>query len=581
MKKPLIFFSFILLQPPTCVLALLRTTRLTCSLLIFHIMDRQALLEQKRQRLLELKSRRSTLALLPIPSRPTLKVAEKVDFSVQVGPIFSDHGDLNINTIAQGNRKSHDTDHATLPEKDLIQRFDKGVQTNFEDLLLPPQADEQKPEPETAVPTPEPTNVSPEVALLTELSKSNFSLSKIRLGLVEENSHLDIESTLHETRLIDSISRPATSTDITSLHPQLVLVSYGAAVTPQLLQISYLKGLVVVYNRGAEPMVPEFFLQCTSPVTVACFDQENPFRVYAGMENGRLAMWDLSGVKPTELFIPPTLQTSTVASMGNKLAHKLIHHTRRILRTLQFEGSIVTFSGDGVINAWSPNLLAEPRVDSVRLGSDRPKDQFNVSDALILSRPLLDMPNFGASGSKFLDHTVVASKSGMLCVLQADLSKSITRWEKKTEAPIVCLKELYVTSTTSLIISSHIDWTLRLWSPEDGELYHLIPVAVLVTRIAVRPTFDGQFVTAGISLPNGCPCLQVWNLSARASTPLSALKIDTASLISHLAFNAEGNELLASFSDGVVRIWEVNETRLGQVLKDVKTSGLNRGLVVV
>ena len=91
-------------------------------------MDRKEILEKKRQRLLELRKRREEISLLNVdrllpPVVP--EISTKIDFAVQVDliPQVSDHSSERIRT-----------EPVQVESNGHVHKFDKAVQTHFEDL---------------------------------------------------------------------------------------------------------------------------------------------------------------------------------------------------------------------------------------------------------------------------------------------------------------------------------------------------------------------------------------------------------------------------------------------------------------
>lgn len=570
-------------------------------------MDRQALLEQKRQRLQELKQRRSELQKSSgAPLVPSPPVLVKVDFAVQVDLPARNA----IETIVQS---SGDAREGRLD----VQRFDKGVQTSFEELSggedSPAEAildDEIHEENERTAPeTVEPTRQDMvEDALEEQLARSvvAFKFSNLRLGVkdpgtVEVNTKEPFNVVSELTGFLD---RPITSISTIAKFPELILVAYGnrnaEKIDTKSDTLTGSAGLAIIFNRNAEPMVPEFFLQCTSTIAVIEFSTVDPFKIVAGLENGRVVVWNLTDVKPTQIAILPNLQTTTLAASTEASKQRYIHHTSRIVRIIQldanqFSSGIISVSSEGIINLWSPNFLAFPKFDTVRLSGDsgRLKDQLSLTDAVVLLSPMRFSDEVQMARSpelRFLNQTIVGSKNGHVYRLSHIKDKNYTAMSYPATGDSILLlvtqsvtsmAELQVSSTVSVIISGHTDWHLRIWDLTKPEPVAVIPTATVVTEIYVRPGYPFHIVTLGsVNPPKLGPCIQFWDLKVRLMSPVSTFSlIDKACQATTACFSPDGAELIVAFADGDVRIWEIEETRFETIASLKSNFSIDEGIL--
>lgn len=566
-------------------------------------MDRQALLEQKRQRLQELKQRRSELQKSSTVSQvPSLPVLVKVDFAVQVDPPA-------VNTL----QTAPTSDIRPNEHRSDVKRFDKAVQTEFEEdsdieeIPSPPSTKENIKEENELDPV-ETTGLTPqelvEEALEDQLeqSKLGFSFSNLRLGVkdpgtVQEDTKEPFNVANGLTHFLD---RPITHISTVIQFPELILVGYGRSKEKKLDDISGSAGLAVIFNRNAFPMVPEFFLQCTSPITAIDFNTTDPFKIVAGLENGRVVMWDLTEVNPTQIAVLPTLQTTTLAASTNTSNHRYIHHTSPIVRIHQLDAnsqlssSIVSVSSEGILNLWSPNFLAFPKVDSVRLSgeSERLKDQFSLTDSLFLLSHVrfTDEVHLAKSPEmRFLNQALVSSKNGYIYRLSSNKDKNCIASEYSViedQSPQVSLSvtsmaELPVTSTISIIVSGHNDWQLRVWDLAKKEPIASIPTATVVTKIVARPGHPFHIITLGsVNPPKIGPCIQFWDLQARLMSPVSTFSIiDKTCQATTACFTPDGSHVMVAFADGDINIWEIEESRLDAITSITANVSIDEGIV--
>lgn len=562
-------------------------------------MDRQALLEQKRQRLQELKQRRADFhALGPELAILTPPTSVKVDFAVQV--------DLPIDETTRNVPQQQSV--GVLQARDDVHRFDKAIQTDFEEI-----SDSDKPA-EVAlqevaplqIDQPQPPAITKEEtienALTEQLVKSNiaFHFSDLRLGIKDVAS---VESHTKEpfntvTGLTGFLNRPITLIDTCAKFPDLVLVGYGRADVPKRTHsITESSGLAIIFNRKSDPFVPEFFLQCTSPITSLQFSQADPFKIVGGLENGRVVIWDLTNVDPTQIAVLPTLQTTTLASAGEKSKQHYIRHTTPIVSIQQLDvgnqlsSGIVSVSTEGILNLWSPNFLAFPRLDSVKLFSEsfRSKDSMAVSDSLMLVNSVRDIDENHSSRSpelRFLSQMVVSSKNGSIYRLCNNSEKHyIASSLSGTSAvpgfhSITSIGELQVSPTSSAIISAHTDWQLRIWDFTKPEPIATIPTPTVVTSIHIRPGHPHQFVSLGnVNPPKVGPCIHFWDLGVKLMSPVATITVpENSSVQTAASFSSDGSQLMVAFANGDLKIWEIDEVRIQSQTSTASNVSIDDGL---
>lgn len=586
--------------PPTGPIYALRLFIPCIYFLTTPSMDRQALLEQKRQRLQELKQRRSELASLAasLPLKPPVPV--KVDFAVQV--------DLPVH-------------HAALPTQVLpvevqthvseVVRFSKGVQTNFEDLPDPKEPESPDPaQPDTNIEEPQAVEARKpqqilEETLQEELNKAEvgFRFSDLRLGVKDPASveHNEKEPFNSVPGLHGFLDRPISSVCTCAKFPNILLVAYGKSPTARRSdKITDSAGLAIVFNRDSDPMVPEFFLQCTGAITTIQFSNADPFKILAGLENGRIVIWDLTDIKPSQISVLPTLQTSTLMSLGETSRQKYLHHTSPIVQIQQLDLASLLSSGfvsvcaGGLLNLWSPNFLAFPKIDSVSLcgQSYKLRDQVTASDALLLSNPVRTIDEKHSVRSpelRFLNQIMISSKNGKIYRLSNNAEKGLiahTYSDVVDDASVVflsisCLAELRASATTSIIVSAHNDWQLRLWDLATSSPIASIPTSTVVTHIITRPGHPFQIITLGsVTPPKMRPSIQFWDLEAKLLGPVYTFPTqDLLSRATNATFTPDGGHLMVAFANGEVSIWEIEETRLQTQATLAANSNIDEGIL--
>lgn len=563
-----------------------------------QLSDIQATLEKKRQRLLELKQRRKDLG--PVVNTAALEEKQppkKVDFAVQV--------DLPIHETFQ-------LPSAPQPSNGSVLHFDKAVQTHFEDYdEESPKEKEENPEemapvkPEVQIAEPSPQEiVQNSLEDQLTLSSLNIKFSNLRLGIKDQIGAVETKAPFNSIDgLTGFLDRPVVCLDTSPMFPELLLVGYSkpsvtkVRAAPQ-AHLTSSAGLIIIYNRNMTPMVPEFFLQCTCGITTAQFDKTDLFRILAGLENGRVVMWDLTRVKPTQIAVLPTLQTTTIASITEKSQHRYIHHTAPIVLIEQLDSdnssSLVSVSADGVINTWSPNLLAFPKLDSVRIlgktGRLTMKDQIRVSCVLSLRHAQKTAENdnsLHAPEYRFLNNTVLGSPSGAIYKLLNNKDKSfLVRNIEKDDTPqiasVSAMAELAV-GTSSLIVSAYLDWHIRLWDDSASSPILSIPTSTLVTGIYIRPQHALQMVTVGcVSPPDVGARIDFWDLLARSMSPVSSIPLQVDGKVSIAAsFSEDGSQLIIGFGNGDISIWEIDEIKLQAQIESSTNSSIDEGILPI
>lgn len=578
-------------------------------------MDRKEILERKRQRLEELRKRREEINLLSARlGLPHLspEVFTKVDFAVQVD--FPDQPRSILTEVAT----------LLLPKiiNEHVQRFDKGIQTYNEESTSPT--------PDVKVPTPiseSEATISPidesqvqdesqdqddpekiKDIILSELSAMvpGFRFSDLRMGLkavteakVEAKDPFNAASGLS-----GFLTRPISCIDVCSKFPELLLVAYKADGSRPKRSLAYLGtllsvGLAIIFNASAEPFVPEFFLQCTSEITIIQFDKSNPYRIIGGLKNGRIAIWDLSHVEPSKLAVFPTLQTTTLASIVEKSKKIYIHHSAPIVSILQLSHSghdstiIVSISSDGVVNTWSPNFLAFPKLDSIKIssGNKRLKNGFSVNTALLVHHSQFFAGNDRLDQDpeyRFLNQLIVGSKSGVLQRLSNNKKKgnvsSIFSFVDDHIGvgihSVSAIAEMPYSSTKSLLVSSHYDWKLRIWDLQNTSLVVAIPTSTIVTGIYPRPNNPHQIMTIGcVRPPDIGACIDFWDFLIKSMGPISGVILSKKNVQSLAAkFDSEGNRFIVSFDDGDIDFWDIEDSKLHSHIELSRKSGVDEAL---
>lgn len=545
--------------------------------------DRKALLEKKRQRLQELKQRRTELPLVTqlnvALDPPVAPMGEKIDFAVQVGPPQHETIDKHKPVVVKQETFQPDTTR----KLDKIVQTDSTRHTSPKEELSPaePKAlDVEK----VALPSSE-DQIENALRDMMKHLLTGLKFSDLRLGIKRSIKHAQEDTVPLNVSVAISgfLQRPIIELVTSPEYPTLIVCVYGKPIATPLARrnlLTALAGLAVIFNRDGDSLIPEFFLQCISPITTLRFDESNHFHLVAGCENGRLVMWDLSNVKPTQIALLPTLQTSTVASHHESQQQGAILHVSPIvfLGHINPESSrdlaILSICADGLVNVWSPNLFASPKFPTVKISDPalRGKNSLRVTGAMFMSESinLSNAPGYHEHPElRFLDLLVLATKRGNLIFLTNDKSSSFVRATLDTgvkeQIRNISINSLGITGSTlskRFILTAHEDWFLRAWSIEKLALFYDMPTDSVVKQIIVRPGHWSQIVTLGyLRPPFAGICVEFWDLNIRTSSLL--FKIPTENkLKGNAAFTADGSHIVLAFEDGDIVVWEMDDDLL-------------------
>lgn len=579
-------------------------------------MDRQAILDQKRQRLQELRQRRADIGSInhSKPSGSTASPVKRVDFSVQV--------DL----VSSVRKHASESDSESSATKDVL-KFDKAIQTDelwSRDDQLPSTVNEViesvQPSKEYEVQTTkehviqatekleESTSYSSNVvqeALCKQLASWDlaYPFSELRLGLQQkEELGPDTAPFQKRSQLQKFIKRPIICIASTPEFPDVFLVAYGK-IDPSLSQpnhrVTTLAGLAVIFNTRADHLIPEFFLRCSSTIVSITFDKSNPAKVFAGLSNGRIVMWDVSDVKPTQIALLPTLTTSPIVSDEAENKNLIVlPHSSPILYLDQpmwkksQDATFVSICSNGIVNMWSPNMLAYPELSSVQIGPVAAR----VHEVLCLSAAIITTKSKTAREESvpkvpeynFLNLTLIGTKSGSIINLLN--SESTLYLGQKMLIPqnrlgpydcaVTSFIELYGTET-ELLLSVHSDWTLRFWDCGSGKHLYSVPTSTAIRGASLRPGKNYQILTYGdIKPPSEKFCVEFWDLEVRLSGPLFVLPTKDA-LSGTASFSTDGEAVFVAYSDGDIDLCSVNDELLREQADRGCWPSVDKGLLSI
>lgn len=508
--------------------------------------DRQQLLEQKRQRLQELKQKRLlqqqqqqqsstslSLSLSPLPTR-------------EISPSF----------IGQPIRKSVDAStqtqsdvSITVDPKDIIEKevskYDKAIQTS------PPI------EQDIHVDTTPDRNVQfnnkqeiHESELNEALTKSIKLVNKLHITntIILDNGNQELKNG-NTTSGIEKWATFDTKQSMVSID-----------INDNLLAIAFTKNITndaIIYNINTPNLFPEYYLNSLSQIEILKFDKFNRNRIIGGLKNGGICIWELND---TQISLMPVLSTPLYISLMNTVGKSIALHLSKIvfLKQLLIDGNvcIMSISQEGILNFWSTNLLAEPKMSFKIFNKEKNLDGFQINGGVYLGAEEV-------VGTGFISDVIVSANDGNLYNAKGDLVH-----ENLCKSMTHCLKKL-----GNYIITSHSEWNLKLWNKDQVDLFKEIPVPYIVQDIVIRPIKSTlQFVTIGHSnLTNGKQVVDLWDLKKKLYSPIATI-IETDDEIIKAAFNESGDKLVIIAKTNII-IYKIDES-----LKESNSNDFDKGI---
>lgn len=572
-------------------------------------MDRQSLLEQKRQRLQELKLRRLTANTSPsksiddlIDSLQQQPKGKLVDVAIQVDSIVSSSTHTNPVPPVVAKPRSLNT-------------YDKGIQVELVETKHPniPKSD----------PVPEPIPAAkqePEAAeelngsLVDSLKRLNrvlaqdadlpslfadFTKVAVTEATIESQPQYSVEQILPPVP-----GRRVADIDISS---EFIVVAYTAfhqdpkTADSAANRIRYAPGLAIIYSIRANKPLPEFFLESSTPISKIRFERPSVTKIVGGLNDGKIVIWDVTNTEPNKINVLPSLKSSLLASIGstiktqsNTSSVKFIHHTSEIvfldiISTDSSSGgssSIISISKDGVLNIWSTNFLASPKLNSIKLCVPSKLDFLQtkyvesmfVEKALLLENNIMTASKSLANHSpeyRFLDRVVVGTSSGKMYKLTNDKTNGFidttydvepNKFDTFVANKASSIIELHH-KNEPFIVTSHYNWTLQIWRLTSVTPIVTIPTSSLIIDSCPRPNHPLQFVTVGtIKDSKLLPIVLFWDLGVNLMTPLFevSLPAQDTTYANPVRFNTDGSKLLIGLNDASVVVWDIDDAALAQ-----------------
>lgn len=629
-------------------------------------MDRQSLLEQKRQRLQELKQRRLVTAntdeklvnelIDQFQTLPSQRNSKQINVAIQVDIAPQEHESSSIN-----NENPIHNENANEGENNII-TYDKAIQTVDEPSDTETESrttvNEDINEDNETIED-DPVIVIEESKLNASMKQSFKFLNKIIAlealdssilktfaddeemknrfdkaidGNISKNDpfQLILEVPVIKGRLVKDI-------DISPHYTELMVASYSLEnssinqlISSQLNFNNSIQspGLAIIYNIKSSKAFPEYFLHCSSSITKIKFDKLNPHKVIGGLSDGKVVIWNLLDNRRNSVAILPLLMTPLLSNIASSMISNsqqtvnFIHHTNEIssINQILVENNecIVSTSFDGVINLWSSNLLAWPKISSLKLNKPtnnsesyvKPKEILTLSNVLMLQ----EEPDLAISVKKdlssqppvykFLNRLLVGSDDGKLFRLSNDsrhgnIELVYEEDYRDGENPlhsnsITSIIELPIKGQETIIATSNVDWTIKIWKSGQKNPLLQIPTNYLILDMKSRPSNPLQVFTLGVfnkRLNDGlCPIIDFWDFSRKLMNPICSISLDSKiesnahtinpkSYSTSAKFYDNGNDIIIGFDDGSIQIWSIDDVILNEVIESRSNNNIDDGLV--
>lgn len=523
-------------------------------------MDRQSLLEQKRQRLEELRKKRSALGQASGTKDPMIETTQTIPTQT------NDSSKAPINDIKVAVDAAVQADKlAAKPviEFSEINRFSKGVQT---DKFLEP---EDKPfTPPISHETSEPSPLTLEVDdsfneqdLNTQLQQSILLLHEVfaSTGLNKDSeSKYSIQKEIDPIHVINEVlplpTRIPVLFDVSSQANEFI-ASFNSTKEEEY------PGLAVVFQIVSNKIIPIYFLACLSPITQIKFDDLNNRKVIGGLKNGRIVIWEITD-DSNDAFMLPTLITPT--SYGNESLHR-----KPISSICQFPlepNMFLTTCLDGKINFWSVNFLERPKCETIMIPNDTEDEEISavLGNKYKKIKHALVVEDIQQSPQKldFLNSMIIGTDTGFIHRLNNDpktnyISSSI---QSKLFGSLTIVG---TNDGNTIVASTSHDCNINLFNDEKEILK--LPTSYIALKVCKRPRSQFQFVSFGLFdefSDNLISVVDFWDLNKRMRKPLCSIKINSESHPVSCAFDTIGTHLFIGFNDGKVSIFKLDNGRL-------------------
>ncbi|KJE89338.1 hypothetical protein CAOG_008445 [Capsaspora owczarzaki ATCC 30864] len=333
------------------------------------------------------------------------------------------------------------------------------------------------------------------------------------------------------TKFVDerwSVHRAITSMQWSPKHPELLAVGYG--INPASSQDP--DGVVLLWNLHL-PQRPELVFTCQSAVMSVCLSKFHPNLIVGGTYSGSIVLWDTRAKTTPVQRTPLTSACHThpvycLEMVGTQNAHNLI-----------------SVSTDGRMCAWSMDMFAQPQTKS-----EPRHERLPILAATALAFPEDEIAHFIVGGE---DGTVgLGSRHGRQAGVHSTLAGH--------HGPVTAVHSHPTINNyrdfNDLIISSSMDWSVKLWSSKSRTPIHSFEASGdYIYDAQWSPVHPAVFATV-----DGASRLDLWNLNGDIEVPAVSTTIDAnGAALNRLRWSADGSKVAVGDADGTVHVYNIGE----------------------
>jgi dynein intermediate chain len=390
---------------------------------------------------------------------------------------------------------------------------------------------------------------------------------------IKEVMQFDLTEVMGRKRMVSDI-------DFSPKFPELLCTTYTksqqAPHTPP--------GLLNVWNMHLKGR-PEYSLHATSDLLSCLFHPHHPSLILGGTYSGQLCLWDTRA--RNQRTGEPVQKTPL---MGGRSGHAHPIYSLAVVGT-QNASSVVSVSTDGVVCAWSTDMLTLPQ-EYLELHSPNPS-AYKTDDVapICMSFPASD-PTYFLAGTE--QGTILPVHRYDRAGAKAGVDTRCTY--RGHEAPVTSIDFHPARGKVDLgdlFLSCGLDWTIKLWRAKppsatagslSGAATTIAPLLSIAREDSIysakwSPTKPGVF-----GCVDGAGKLDIFDITASSDIPVatarpSHIEKDAYALrsLNKLAWEKnQGKHVAVGGLDGVTTVFEVGNELGGVETKSEKWAGVRK-----
>ncbi|CAH8653021.1 unnamed protein product [Heterobilharzia americana] len=325
-----------------------------------------------------------------------------------------------------------------------------------------------------------------------------------------------------------SRGRLVTALDWSPVFPELLLGAYHLNdETPHDPD-----GVCLIWNLKFQKNTPEYIFHCPSAVTSATLATYHPNLVIGGTYSGQIVLWDNRATRRMPVQRSPLSAT----------AHTHPVHAVMISGTMNSH-SLLSISSDGRLCTWSLDMLSQPQ-QSMELTHR----QARTVAATCMSFVDENVNNF-----------VVGSEDGRAYIgSRCGNQAGITEVFEGHQAPITSISShplRHSVTSTSLFLTTSLDWSVKLWSVKENRL-------ICSFEEASDYVFDAHWSPLHPAVFATVDCtgrLDLWNLNQNSEVPSFRTVIPGQPSLNKCRFHSSGSYIAVGDDNGRIHMFDLNE----------------------